>query len=194
MSKITLERKTNETEIKLTFEPYGTGKARIATGVGFFDHMLHLLSFHAAFDLEVKAKGDLEVCGHHTVEDVGIVLGQAFRQALPEKRNYRRYGMAYAPMDESLARAVVDISGRSFMVCNPGELNATVGNFDTELVREFFQAFASNAQLTLHLEVLYGVNTHHQIEALFKATGQALRQALQQDDVRSGPASTKGKL
>lgn len=194
MKKIKLNRKTAETEISLTLSLKGSGKSKISTGVGFFDHMLTLMSFHGCLDLEVSAKGDLEVDAHHTVEDVGILIGQALRQAIPESQNFQRYAVAYVPMDEAMARAVVDISGRSFLVFKSVELNPKVGEFDTELVREFFQAFASNALITLHLEILYGENTHHKIEALFKAAGVALRRAVSDDPGRSGVASTKGML
>lgn len=194
MAKVKVKRKTNETDIALALDLDGTGKSNIATGMGFFDHMLELFAFHSCFDLDLTAKGDLEVCGHHTVEDVGIVLGQAFKKGLPEDRNIKRYGTTFVPMDESLARAVVDISGRPCLVLKTNFLNPRVGNFDTELVREFFQAFVNHAQITLHLEVLYGENTHHKIEALFKATGVALKLALQKDPKRSGPASSKGMI
>lgn len=192
MTKI--ERKTGETDIQLLLDIVGGGKSEINTGVGFFDHMLELFAFHACFDLEVKAKGDLHVCGHHTVEDVGIVLGQAFQKSLPKVKSFTRYATEYVPMDESLARAVVDISGRSHLVFKVEGLNPKVGEFDTELVREFFQALSNHAQVTLHIEVLYGENTHHKIEAIFKAVARALRTALQKDEKRKGVASTKGSL
>src|SRR3990172_6759081 len=140
MAKIQIKRKTSETDIQLSLDIYGSGKSKIATGVGFFDHMLELFTFHSCFDLEVTAKGDLQVCGHHTVEDVGIVLGQAFYQSLPEAKNFTRYASVYLPMDESLARAVVDISGRPHLVFKGGKFNPKVGDFDSELVQEFFQA------------------------------------------------------
>jgi imidazoleglycerol-phosphate dehydratase len=194
MAKVNVKRSTKETEINVTLNPYGSGKAKIATGVGFFDHMLELLAFHAAFDLEVTAKGDLHIDVHHTVEDTGIVLGQVFRKSLPGKQAFVRYADAFVPMDETLARAVVDISGRPFLVFDAQFDNPKLGDFDTELVQEFFQAFAANAGITLHLKVEYGRNSHHKIEALFKATAVALRRALQQDDSRKGPASTKGVL
>ncbi len=194
MSKTQLQRKTNETQVKLSLDVAGAGVAKVATGVGFFDHMLELFAFHACFDLEVAASGDLHVCAHHTVEDIGIVLGQAFAKSLPAEKNFVRYATAFAPMDESLARAVVDISGRPCLVFRVEGLNAKIGDFDTELVQEFFQAFTNNAGLALHLEVLYGKNSHHMVEALFKAVGQALRQAIRLDQQRQGVASTKGAL
>ncbi len=192
--KAKLTRKTKETDVALSLNLQGKGKSKISTGVGFFDHMLTLLSFHGCFDLDVAARGDLEVCAHHTVEDVGIVLGQAFRKALPHEQRFKRYATAFVPMDEALARVVVDVSGRACLVFHSGQLNQKVGEFDTELVREFFQAFANNALIALHLEILYGENTHHKIEALFKAVGVALRQAVSEDTGRSGAASTKGSL
>jgi len=194
MKKVKLTRKTKETDITLSLNLDGAGRNKISTGVGFFDHMLDLFAFHGCFDLEVAAKGDLHVCGHHTVEDVGIVLGQALGQAMSQAKNYMRYATAFVPMDESLARAVVDLSGRPCLVFNCPGLNPKVGDFDTELVREFFQALVNHAQITLHLELVYGENTHHKIEALFKAAGVALRQALSTDAGRSGVASTKGRL
>ncbi len=194
MKKNKLNRKTKETDVSLSLALQGSGKSAVSTGVGFFDHMLTLMAFHGGFDLEVAAKGDLEVDAHHTVEDVGIVFGTAFRQALPEVYDFQRYATAYVPMDEALARVVVDISGRPALVFRSPALNPKVGDFDTELVREFFQAFANNALVTLHLEILYGENTHHQIEALFKAAGVALGQAVRKDPRRKGVASTKGSL
>ncbi|MFQ5651383.1 MAG: imidazoleglycerol-phosphate dehydratase HisB [bacterium] len=194
MATIKMKRKTKETDISLSLDLYGSGQTRISTGIGFFDHMLDLLAFHACFDLDVRAKGDLQVCCHHTVEDVGIVLGQAFEKGLAGEKNFRRYSTVFVPMDESLARAACDISGRPCLVFTVASLSPKVGEFDTELVREFFQAFVNHGLLTLHLEILYGENTHHKIEALFKATGQALRHAVETDPRRTGPASTKGRL
>lgn len=194
MAKVKIERKTRETAIKLDLELYGTGVCEVGTGIGFLDHMLELLAFHGRLDLNATAEGDLQVDAHHTVEDVGIVLGQAFKQALAEDRAIVRYGSAFAPMDEALARAVVDISGRPYLVFEAEFRRAKVGDFDTELVREFFQAFVNQAGITLHLALLYGRNTHHQIEALFKAAALALHQAVQVDTKRPGPASTKGTL
>jgi len=189
-----MNRKTKETEVSVKLELNGSGKSQIATGIGFFDHMLELFAFHSCFDLDVTCKGDLHVCGHHTVEDVGIVLGKTFRQKLDPEKNFRRYGVAIIPMDECLAQAVVDISGRALLVFKADFGRERVGDFDTELVREFFQAFVRHGEITLHLHLLYGENAHHQIEALFKATAVALRQALETDPRRTGPVSTKGTL
>lgn len=194
MSKTSVTRKTNETDITLKLDLYGGGKSDIKTGVGFFDHTLTLLAFHSGFDLDIKCSGDLQVDAHHTVEDVGIVLGQAFKQSLPAERAIVRYGSAYAPMDESLARAVVDVSGRPALVFNAAFSKNKVGEFDTELVKEFFQAFINHAFINLHIQLLYGENTHHQIESIFKATALALRQAVQPAAGRKVPASTKGVL
>lgn len=189
-----MNRKTKETDISIDLDLTGSGKSKIATGIGFFDHMLELFAFHGCFDLDVACKGDLHVCGHHTVEDVGIVLGKVFQQTLDPERRFRRYGMAMIPMDECLARAAVDISGRALLVFEAEFSRERVGDFDTELVREFFQAFTNHGELTLHLRLFYGENAHHQIEALFKATAVALRHALEADSRRDGPASTKGTL
>lgn len=194
MANVKLKRKTNETEVSVTLNLYGTGKYDIATGIGFFDHMLQQLSFHGCFDLELKCQGDLHVCGHHTVEDVGIILGQAFKEGLPDNKNIIRYATAFVPMDETLAMAVVDISGRACLVFESEFAQAEVGGFDTELVQEFFRAFVNHAQITLHLKIWYGQNTHHKIEALFKATAIGLRQAIQLEAKRSRPSSTKGTL
>lgn len=194
MKKAKIERKTKETDISLMLNLDGTGQANISTSIGFFDHMLDLFVFHGCFDLNLSCKGDLEIDAHHTVEDVGISLGQAFKKRLSENKGIVRYGNAFVPMDETLARAVVDISGRPYLVFDAEFKNPKVGSFDTELVKEFFQGFTNHARINLHLKILYGNNTHHQIEALFKATAVALRQAVQRDPKRKGPASTKGVL
>lgn len=194
MQTMKINRKTKETEITGDLSLYGSGRNNISTGIGFFDHMLELFSFHSCFDLNLVCKGDLQVCGHHTVEDVGIVLGRAFKKSLPEQQNIVRYASSCVPMDEVLARAVVDISGRPFLLFEADFELDKIGNFDTELVLEFFQAFVNNAGITLHLKILYGVNTHHKIEALFKVTAVSLRQAVKPDRNRQGPSSTKGKL
>lgn len=188
-----LERTTNETRIKLTIQLDGRGENKISTGIGFFDHMLNLLAFRAGATLVVNCDGDLEIDGHHTVEDVGIVLGQAISQALGDKSGINRYGEAVIPMDESLARCVLDISGRSFLVFNAKFPCERIGGFETELTEEFFRALAFNAGITLHLSVEYGKNTHHMIEALFKAAGAALKQAVCKDD-GVGITSTKGVI
>ena len=194
MKPVQLIRKTKETQINLELQLNGTGQSNISTGVGFFDHMLTLFAFHGLFDLTIQCRGDLNVDDHHTIEDVGILLGQALCQALPEKKNYRRYGAALLPMDETLARAVIDLSGRPFFVLNAQFSREKLGVFSTEMVEEFFRAFAMNAKLTLHLAIEYGRNEHHKIEALFKAAARALAQALEVDSRRTQPASSKGML
>ncbi|HEY8347736.1 MAG TPA: imidazoleglycerol-phosphate dehydratase HisB [Symbiobacteriaceae bacterium] len=189
-----VSRKTRETEVHVTWNLDGSGQASIDTGVPFFDHMLDQIARHGLTDLEVKTVGDLEIDAHHTVEDTGIVLGQALRQALGDARGIRRYGSAFVPFDETLAFAAIDISGRPFLVFDASFPSPRVGNFDTELVPEFFRALAMNAGITLHLKVHYGQNTHHMIEALFKAFARALDEATQRDPRVSGVPSTKGKL
>lgn len=189
-----IERKTRETDIEVKLDLDGTGECDINTGVPFFDHMLTALAKHGLFDLQVKAVGDLEIDAHHTVEDVGICLGRALAKALGDKVGISRFGCARVPMDEALAEATVDISGRPFLVFSADFSNPRVGEFDTELVKEFFLAFTYNAGITLHLNLLYGSNTHHCIEALFKAVGRALGQAVAIDPRVKGVPSTKGKL
>lgn len=176
-----VNRATAETKIVIKLNLDGTGKADIKTKIGFFDHMLTLLSAHSLIDMKINCDGDIEVDGHHSVEDCGIALGQAFKQAIGDKRGINRYGTFYIPMDETLALVSLDISGRPFLVCDMGELAPMIGDFDTELVEEFMRAFAFNAGITLHLKVLYGKNSHHKVEAVFKALGHALRQAVQLD-------------
>lgn len=192
--KAEIERKTKETEIKLSLELDGKRKVSIDTGVGFFDHMLTHVAFHGNFDLTVKAKGDLHVDAHHTVEDVGIVLGQAMTRALGDRKGIVRYGSAYVPMDESLARAVVDISNRPILITTGPRRPGVVGDFDGQLAEEFWRALALNAGLTLHMGLLYGENDHHLLEAAFKALGRALDQATALDARSAGVASTKGVL
>lgn len=189
-----LNRSTNETQISVSINLDGTGKSQVATGVGFFDHMLDQIARHGLFDIEIEAKGDLHIDSHHTVEDVGIALGKAFVEALGEPRGITRYGHAVVPMDESLADATVDVSGRPFLVFNASIPGDRVGQFDTELTEEFFRAFAMNARVTLHLNLRYGSNAHHAIEGLFKATARALRQAVTIDPRVQGVPSTKGML
>lgn len=191
---VNLERNTKETQIKLTLNLDGSGKTSIETGVGFFDHMLNLMAFHGNLDLEIKAKGDLEVCDHHLVEDVGILFGKAFLKALGDKRGIKRYGTFFIPMDEALAQVSIDISGRSFLVFECDFKRDSIGNFSTEMVKEFFRAFAFNAEITLHERVIYGENDHHKIEALFKATGRVLREAREIDENNMVLPSTKGML
>lgn len=196
MSRIAqLARTTTETDIALTLCLDGTGKADIATGIGFLDHMLTALARHGMFDLTIRAKGDLHIDFHHTTEDVGIVLGRAFAQALGEKRGIRRFGQALVPMDEALAEAAVDISGRGLLVWDVSFERPKIGEMDTELFEEFFRAFASNAALTLHITRRAGHNAHHVAEACFKSAARALRMATEADP-RVGDAipSTKGSL
>lgn len=190
-----LTRATSETDIALTLCLDGSGKADIATGIGFLDHMLTALARHGLFDLTVRAKGDLHIDFHHTTEDVGIVLGRAFAQALGEKRGIRRFGQALVPMDEALAEAAVDISGRGMLVWDAAFERPKIGEMDTELFEEFFRAFATNALLTLHITRRTGHNAHHVAEACFKAAARALRMACEPDP-RAGDAipSTKGSL
>ena len=192
-----IHRKTGETDVLVSIDLEGTGKSEIDTGVGFFDHMLTLFSLHGQFDLCVKCNGDIEIDGHHSVEDIGITMGQAFYAALGEKRGITRYGSFYLPMDETLVLAALDISGRPFLVYDPGETPMTpmIGGYDTELTEEFLRAFAFHAGLTLHVKILYGRNSHHKVEAVFKAVAHALRIAAEKD-VRLGDMipSTKGVL
>lgn len=190
----TIQRKTNETEIALTLNLDGTGQSNIETGVGFFDHMLELMTRHAAIDLDVKATGDLQVDAHHTVEDVGICLGMALKEALADKQGIHRYGHFTLPMDESLVTAAVDLSGRCFVVFDASFPAAKIGEFDTELVEEFWRAFAGNALCNLHIRLHHGKNSHHISEAIFKATARAIRMAVSFDDRMTGVPSTKGSL
>lgn len=189
-----ITRETKETQISLTINLDGKGNSNIDTGVGFFDHMLTLMAFHGGFDLEVKAKGDIEVCDHHLVEDVGITLGEAVLKALGDKRGIKRYGTFFIPMDETLAQVSLDISGRSFLAFDCTFVRESIGSFSTEMVKEFFRAFAFNSGITLHGRVLYGENDHHKVEALFKALGRALREAKEVDRNNMQLPSTKGKL
>jgi len=190
-----ITRTTSETDISLTLSLDGTGQAEVATGIGFLDHMLTALARHGLFDLTLRAKGDLHIDFHHTTEDVGIVLGRAFAQALGEKRGIRRFGQALVPMDEALAEAAVDLSGRPFLAWNVQFERPKIGEMDTELFEEFFRAFAMSGLLTLHLTRRAGHNAHHVAEACFKAAARALRMAVELDP-RAGDAipSTKGAL
>jgi len=190
----TIDRKTAETDIQLALNVDGAGQADVATGVGFFDHMLTLMAKHAAIDLTVKAAGDLHVDQHHTVEDVGICLGQALKQALGDKAGIRRYGSFSLPMEETLASVAVDLSGRYYLVFNAQFPAAKIGDFDSELVEDFWQAVAANALCNLHVNVPYGRNSHHVSEAIFKATARALRMAVEPDPRMTGVPSTKGTL
>jgi len=190
----TFSRSTKETQISLTLNLDGTGKADITTGLGFFDHMITLFAAHSLIDLTLQCNGDLHVDGHHTVEDCGIVLGQAFVEALGDKAGLRRYGHFTLPMDETLATAVIDFSGRSCFVYNVAFLSAQVGQFDTELVREFWQGFVTAAKCTFHLTLHYGTNGHHISEALFKAAARCIREAIEIDSRQKSIPSTKGVL
>lgn len=187
------ERITKETSIKLDINLDGSGKGEINTGIGFFDHMLNLFAFNSKIDLNVVAKGDLEICDHHTIEDIGITLGEAFKEALGDKAGINRYGTFYIPMDETLALVSLDISNRPFLVFDCDFKREKVGEMATEMVVEFFRAFAFNAGITLHLKVLYGENDHHKIEALFKALGRAVKEAKFRSG-ENGVPSTKGSL
>ncbi len=189
-----LERKTSETDIRLSLNLDGTGQAEIDTGVGFFDHMLTLMAAHGLLDLTVQARGDTHIDDHHTVEDVGIILGRAMGQALGDKAGIRRYGHALVPMDEALALVALDCSGRGLLAYDAEFRRDKIGTFDTELVEEFLRAVAHNAGLTLHVRLLAGHNAHHSAEAIFKALGQALRHAVKPDPRREGIPSTKGSL
>ncbi|MHC4177258.1 MAG: imidazoleglycerol-phosphate dehydratase HisB [Planctomycetota bacterium] len=189
-----VQRKTAETQIELQLSLDGTGKARIGTGVGFLDHMLALLARHAAMDLTVKAAGDLEVDQHHSVEDVGICLGQALREALGEKSGIRRFGHFSLPMEETLVSSAVDLGGRAFFVFDAEFPTPKIGQFDSELVADFWQAFSANALCNLHVIVHHGRNSHHIAEGVFKATARALRMAVEADPRITGVPSTKGTL
>jgi imidazoleglycerol-phosphate dehydratase len=195
MRSASVSRRTAETDVAVSITLDGAGKAEIATGVGFLDHMLELFARHGLFDLNVKVTGDLHVDQHHTTEDAGIALGQAILQALGDKKGITRYSDIHLPMDETLTRIAVDISGRPFLVFRTAFPTEKIGAFDTELVREFFQAFAVNAGLTLHVETLYGQNSHHIAESCFKGLARALRQAVAVDPREEGRIpSTKGTL
>jgi imidazoleglycerol-phosphate dehydratase len=187
-------RQTKETKVKVSINLDGAGKTSAETGVGFFDHMLDLLGRHSLIDLTVQAEGDLQVDAHHTVEDVGIVLGQALEKAVGDKRGIYRYGWATVPMDETLAHAAVDLSGRAAFVYNAKYTGGSIGNFPVELVEEFFKALAVNAKLNLHINTAYGANNHHIAEAIFKAVAKALRQAVTPDPRNPDVPSTKGSL
>ena len=189
-----IARQTLETKIELTLNLDGEGKAEVATGIGFLDHMLVLLAKHAFLDLTVKASGDLEVDSHHTVEDCGIVLGQALKQAVGDKTGMHRYGSCFLPMDEALAHVVLDFSGRPFLVWQAEIPKVTLGNLEAEMVEEFFRAVAAESGMTLHVRLLYGRNTHHIIEAIFKAFARALAEGVAIDSRVKGVMSSKGKL
>jgi imidazoleglycerol-phosphate dehydratase len=190
-----VKRRTNETDISVKLVLDGTGKAEISSGVGFFDHMLDLFARHSLIDTTVMVKGDTHIDDHHSVEDAGIAMGEALKQALGTKKGIRRYADVHLPMDETLTRVAVDVSGRPFLVFRTEFKAQKIGSFDTELVREFFQAFAINAGITLHVETLYGTNNHHIAESCFKGLARALKQAVAIDPRQAGSIpSTKGSL
>ena len=190
-----ITRNTLETQVRVKLDLDGTGKSQLSSGVGFFDHMLDQIARHGMLDLEVAAKGDLHIDAHHTVEDIGITLGQALAQAIGDKKGLRRYGHAYVPLDEALSRVVVDLSGRPGLVFNVPFTRATIGEFDVDLVREFFQGLVNHAGITLHIDALRGDNSHHQAETVFKAFARALRMAVEVDPRAAGAIpSTKGSL
>ena len=190
-----VSRDTAETQITVSVNLDGHGQSELSTGIGFFDHMLEQIARHGLIDLKVRAKGDLHIDGHHTVEDVGITLGQAVRQAVGDKRGITRYGHSYVPLDEALSRVVIDFSGRPGLVLDAHFTSGMVGAFDTQLIHEFFQGFVNHALVTLHIDNLKGANAHHQAETMFKAFGRALRMALERDPRMAGTIpSTKGTL
>ena len=193
--KVSVERNTLETQVKATINLDGTGEGRFAIGVPFLEHMLDQVARHGLIDLDVQCTGDLHIDDHHTVEDVGITLGQAFAKAVGDKRGLRRYGHSYVPMDEALSRVALDFSGRPGLQMHVPFTRAVVGGFDVDLFQEFFQGFVNHAQVTLHIDNLRGTNTHHQIETVFKAFGRALRMAVEVDPRMEGRMpSTKGSL
>ncbi|MGE5314111.1 MAG: imidazoleglycerol-phosphate dehydratase HisB [Acidobacteriota bacterium] len=194
MRTASITRTTKETDITASLTLEGDGTAEIATGIGFFDHMLELFAKHGHFTLSLRCAGDLKVDDHHSIEDAGIVLGQAFAQALGDKSGIARYGHAYVPMDEALARCVIDLSGRTCVVYKAVFARETVGGMSTEMIEHFFRAFGEQVKANIHLEVLYGSNAHHISEALFKAFARALRLASEKDPRVSGVLSTKGTL
>ena len=190
-----VQRNTSETQIRVRINLDGSGKAQLSTGIGFFDHMLDQIARHGLIDLEIDAKGDLHIDGHHTVEDVGITLGQAFAKAVGDKKGIRRYGHAYVPLDEALSRVVIDFSGRPGLVMHVPFKSGMIGTFDSQLAFEFFQGFVNHAGVTLHIDNLRGENAHHQAETVFKAFARALRAALELDPRSAGQIpSTKGSL
>ena len=192
MRSYKVERNTLETQILVEIDLDGTGKAEIDTGVGFFDHMLTLMAFHGKFDMKVKCNGDTYVDDHHTIEDIGIALGECVKQALGDKRGIRRYSTVFIPMDEALARTSIDVSNRPFLVFNADFTDERVGNMTTQMVKEFFRAFVNESRVTLHINLLYGENDHHKIEAIFKSFARALKEGIEiiSDEV----ASSKGVL
>ncbi|HQW20228.1 MAG TPA: imidazoleglycerol-phosphate dehydratase HisB [Rhodocyclaceae bacterium] len=195
MRQSDITRNTLETQIRVKLDLDGTGQSRLATGIGFLDHMLDQIARHGMLDLDIEAKGDLHIDAHHSIEDVGITLGQALAKAIGDKKGLCRYGHAYVPLDEALSRVVVDLSGRPGLVFNVNFTRATIGEFDVDLIREFFQGLVNHAAISLHLDNLRGDNAHHQAETLFKAFGRALRMAVEADPRAAGSIpSTKGSL
>ncbi len=194
MREAKIVRKTSETDIQVKFNADGEGLAEIDTGIGFFDHMLILFSKHGLFDTLVKCDGDLAVDGHHTVEDIGLALGQAVKAALGDKAGIVRYGTSFVPMDETLAQVSLDISGRPYLVYDAGDMAPMIGQYDSQLTEEFLRAFSTQSGITLHVKIIYGSNSHHKVEAIFKALGQALGQAVQKNPRIHGVMSTKGTL
>jgi len=193
--QVEVARQTAETRITVRLNLDGAGRSRLSTGIGFFDHMLDQIARHGMIDLDIQAEGDLHIDGHHTVEDVGITLGQAMAQAVGGKQGLRRYGHAYVPLDEALSRVVIDFSGRPGLIMNVPFKSGMIGTFDSQLTHEFFQGFANHAFVTLHIDNLRGENAHHQCETVFKAFGRALRMAVELDPRSAGVVpSTKGSL
>ncbi len=193
--RATIRRDTKETKIGVSVDLDGSGAAKISTGIGFFDHMLEQIARHGTIDLDIDAKGDLHIDGHHTVEDVGIALGMAVAQAVGDKRGLTRYGHAYVPLDEALSRVVIDFSGRPGLEFHVPFTRARIGTFDVDLTIEFFRGFVNHAGVTLHIDNLRGINAHHQVETVFKAFGRALRMAVELDERAAGQIpSTKGSL
>ncbi|SMN00554.1 Imidazoleglycerol-phosphate dehydratase [uncultured Candidatus Thioglobus sp.] len=192
---IKVSRKTNETDIQVGLNLYGTGQANIDTGVPFLDHMLDQIARHGLMDLDIKCQGDTQIDDHHSVEDIGITLGQAFTKAVGDKKGLTRYGHAYVPLDEALSRVVLDLSGRPGLEMNVDFSRSMIGTFDVDLISEFFQGFVNHALVTLHIDTLKGTNSHHQAETIFKAFGRALRMAVTADERQAGVIpSTKGSL
>jgi len=189
-----VRRKTKETEISLKLDLDGTGRHSVRTGIPFFDHMLSLLAYHGSIDLSLRAKGDIGVDSHHTVEDVGICLGEGIKKALGQAKGIQRYGMAMIPMDETLSSVALDLSMRPFLVFNMKLRRSKIGTFDLELVEEFFKALSNHGRMSLHINLLYGKNSHHMVEAVFKGFGRALREAVSRDDRTFRVPSTKGIL
>ena len=189
-----IERKTKETAIKLELNLDGTGKTDIKSGIGFLDHMLDLWAFHGMFDLKLKCDGDLEIDTHHTTEDIALALGSALAEAVGEKKGIFRYGHSYVPMDESLIRAALDLSGRPEFVFHGEFTQPTIGYLDTQMITHFFKSLAVSSKMTLHLSILYGINDHHKCEGMFKSVGRALRAAVESDPRRKDVVSTKGTL